>query len=79
MTIAVMLVRPSTALTLSQWWSSLGIQHYNLEVSSAAARLRKSLWSSSSRGGLLLMVIGQLLQFAAAPQDEAWSMASFKR
>ena len=70
MTSAVMLVRLSSALTLSQWWSSLGIQHCSLAVSSAVARLRKSLRSYwSSRWGRLLMLMGYLLQFAAYGED----------
>ena len=65
-----MLLRPSTALTLSHWCSSVGIQHCILVVSSAVARLRKSLWSCwSSRWGLLLMLMGQLLQFTAYGED----------
>ena len=53
-----MLVRRSSALTFSQWCKSAGIQHCNLVVSSAVARLTKSLRSCwSSRWGRLLMVI----------------------
>ena len=47
-----MLVRPSTAFALSHWCNSAGIQHCSLAVSSAVARLRKSL------SGLLVIALG---------------------